>query len=191
MEAAGRASPRWQPERSPHNFQGWTAAVETFGGLAQHGAQIMMSVQILLRCFVLAALFLTGCAGQRQSLAHGSNAYTVAFTVTRSADHAVIASVSLPIILGGDAKVKTPARAPGENQPVVLGALARLNGTRQPGVYELVTRVSVRETIRNKKGKLKINKRFIGALVPTRLGETQIVSAEGDPVQVEARLEHR
>ena len=51
-------------------------------------------------------------------------------------------------------------------------------------------RVSVREAIRNKKGKLKVNNRFIGALVPTRLGENQTVSVEGDPIHVEARLEH-
>ena len=45
--------------------------------------------------------------------------------------------------------------------------------------------------MRNKKGKLKVTKRFIGALVPTRVGESQIVSVEGDPIRVEARLEHR
>ena len=66
-----------------------------------------------------------------------------------------------------------------------------MNRTRQPGVFELVTRVSVREAIRNKKGKLKFSKRFIGALVSARPGETQVVSAEGDPIQVEARLERQ
>lgn len=151
----------------------------------------MMPVPILCRCLVLAALLLMGCAAQTPGLVRGPNRFAVVFTVTRSTDHAAIAAVSLPVNLGNEGKVKIDAHAPGEKQPVAPGFLARLNRTRQPGVYELVTRVSVREAIRNKKGKLKVNQRFIGALVATRLGETRIVSAEGDPIHVEARLEHR
>ncbi len=151
----------------------------------------MMRVPIPFCCLVLAALVLTGCAGQTPSPTRGANAYTVVFAVTRTADHAGLGSISLPVSPGHEAKAKTSAKVPGENQPVVREFLARLNRTRQPGVYELVTRVSVREAIRNKKGKLKVNDRFIGALVPTSLGENQIVSAEGDPIHVEARLERQ
>ncbi len=147
----------------------------------------MMFVPTLRRCLVLAALLLTGCAAQTP----GPNGYTVVFAVTRSTDHAAIAAVSLPIGPRSEGKVRIHGNAPGENQPVASEFLARLNRTRQPGVYELVTRVGVREAIRNKKGKLKVNNRFIGALVPTRVGENQTVSAEGDPIHVEARLEHR
>lgn len=151
----------------------------------------MMRFPILFRCLVPSVLVLTGCAGQTPTPTRRADAFAVVFSVTRTADHAGLASVSLPVNVGGEAKVKLNVRAPSENQPVVPGVLTRLNRTRQPGVYELVTRVSVREAIRNKKGKLKVNRRFIGALVPTRPGETLIVNAEGDPIHVEARLEHR
>lgn len=151
----------------------------------------MMSVPKIFRCFALAALVLTGCAGRTPNPARGPNAFTVVFSVTRAKDHAAIASISLPTIPGSEARTKVAAKAPAENEPAVREFIARLNRTRQPGVYELVTRVSLREAIRNKKGKLKVNKRFIGALAPTRVGESQVVSAEGDPVQVEARLERR
>ena len=151
----------------------------------------MMRVPISVCHLMLAAMVLTGCAAQAPAPVRGPNAYTVVFSVTRSSDHAAIATVSLPVGLGSEAKLTKRTTAPGENQPVAPGFLVRLNRTRQPGVFELVTRVSVREAIRNKKGKLKFSKRFIGALVPTRPGETQVVSVEGDPIHVEARLEHQ
>ncbi len=52
-----------------------------------------------------------------------------------------------------------------------------------------MTHVSVLEAERNKKGKLKVHKRFIGALLPIRPGETLLVSGPADPITVEVRLE--
>ena len=103
----------------------------------------------------------------------------------------MLVSVSVPVSLGGQGKVETASKTPTENQPALQEFIARLKRLKQPGVYELVTRATVREAIRNKKGKLRVNKRYLGALVPTRLGETQVVSADGDPIHLEARLERR
>ncbi len=139
----------------------------------------------------LGALILTGCAGRTADPARGSRAYVVHISTTRTADHGPISSVAVPVALGSEGKVKAASRRPVENQPVTTEFLVRLNRTRQPGVYEMVTRVVVKEENRNKKGKLKVSKRFLGSLVPTRLGETQIVSADSDPIHVEARLERR
>lgn len=52
----------------------------------------------------------------------------------------------------------------------------------------MVTRASLRMAKRTKKGKLKITQRNIGALVPVRAGETQVVSESNDPVHLEVRL---
>ena len=145
----------------------------------------------LLASLLLAVFCLSGCAGQNGNPVPAANRYVVFFSATHPADHAVILSVSVPVTLGNEASVKTSSRRPVENQPVLPQFLVRLNRRTPAGVYELVTRVAVREAIRNKKGKLKITKRFIGALVPTRLGETQVVSAESDPIHLEARLERR
>lgn len=139
----------------------------------------------------LVALVLAGCAGTTQYPAKNSAAYMVFFTATRSSDHAAISSGSLPVALGSEASVKPASELPTETGPTLPEFNVRLERSTQPGVYELVTRAAVREAIRNKKGKLKINQRFIGALVPTRLGETQAVSTESDPVHLEARLERR
>ena len=139
----------------------------------------------------LASLTLAGCAAPSGTAPREPNGYVVRFVVTRSADHAALGSASVPVILGSQGKVKIAAPKPAENQPVLPQYFVRLNRKSRSGVYELVTRVAVREAIRNKKGKLKFSQRFIGALVPARLGETQVVSAEGDPIHVEARLERR
>ena len=139
---------------------------------------------------LMAACALPGCAAPSQNPGR-PNAYAVFFSATRTADHAPIIAVSVPVNLDGEGRVKTASKTPAETHPALPEFLVRLKRTRQPGVYELVTQVSARELQRNKKGKLKKSSRFLGALVPTRLGETQIVSAEGDPIHVEARLERR
>lgn len=141
--------------------------------------------------WVVIALTLTGCAGRSPDAARGPAAYVVRLTATRSADHAEIVSAAVPVALGGNGSAKTRSKKPEENQPAVPEFVVRLQRGKQPGVYELVTRAAVREASRNKKGKLKVNQRYVGALVPTRLGETQVVSPEADPVHVEARLERR
>ncbi len=147
------------------------------------------------RFTILAGLFLassalSGCAGTA-SRPTPSNAYVVIFSATRTADHAPIVSVSVPVTLDGQGSIKTDSKTPAENRPALPEFLVRLKRARQPGVYELVTRVSARELVRNKKGKLKTTRRFLGALVPARLGEVQVVSTESDPIHLEARLERR
>lgn len=139
----------------------------------------------------LAATVLTGCAGHADRPARGAAAYVVSFAATRTADHAPIATASVPVVLGSEGKVKAARKRPAENEPVLTEFLVRLNRTRQSRVYELVTRVTAREAIRNKKGKLKVNTRYLGALVPARPGETQVVCAESDPIHLEVRLERR
>ena len=143
-----------------------------------------------LAALLLASCGLPGCAGT-MSQPKRSNSYVVIFAATRTADHAPIVSVSVPVTLDGEGNVKTNSKTPAENRPALPDFLVRLKRGRQPGVYELVTRVSARELIRNKKGKLKTMNRFLGALVPTRLGETEVVSTETDPIHLEARLERR
>ena len=59
---------------------------------------------------------------------------------------------------------------------------------RRSTQIEVVTRVTVLEARRNKKGKLKLHKRFIGALLPMRPGETLGVSGPGEPIAVEVEL---
>lgn len=140
--------------------------------------------------WLLAWFALPGCAGPTQT-ATRANAYVVILSATRTADHAPIVSASVPVTLGGEGSVKTRSKSPAETRPALPEFLVRLKRTRQAGVYELVTRASVRELLRNKKGKLKGSKRYIGALTPTRIGETQVVSTDSDPIHVEARLERR
>ena len=147
--------------------------------------RFLLSAGLLLTGFAL-----PGCVGQTPAPSR-ANAYLVTFTATRTVDHTPLVSATVPVTLGGEGNVKTASRSPAENQPALPDFLVRLNRTRQAGVYELVTRASVRELARNKKGKLKGSKRYIGALVPTRLGETQVVSTDSDPVHLEARLERR
>ena len=90
---------------------------------------------------------------------------------------------------GHSATVHTSSRHPAENTPAFPGFTVRLHGTRTPGVVQLVSRVSLLETVRNKKGKLKVTKRNIGALLPMRAGETQPTNMPGDPVDLTVRLE--
>ncbi len=142
-------------------------------------------------CLLLGVTGLAGCAGQANHAVRGSDAYVVVFSATHPVDHTGILSISVPVELGREARVKATVHTPLENRPALTDFIVRLNRARQPGVYEMVTRVTAREALRNKKGKLKVGKRFLGALVPTRLGETQVVSAEGDPIHLEARLEKR
>ena len=149
-----------------------------------------MRRHLLSASLLLAGFILPGCAAQTQT-ASRANAYVVVFSATRTADHAPLASAPVPVIVGGEGRVKTASKTPEENRPALPEFVVRLKRARQSGTYELVTRASVRETARNKKGKLRASKRYIGALVPTRVGETQVVSTESDPIHLEARLERR
>lgn len=115
--------------------------------------------------------------------------YRVAWTASRTSDHAPLASGSVRIIVGGSATTRLHSQPPTEDKPTFTRFTARLTATRTAGLFQLVTRADMREATRNKKGKLKIAKRNIGALLPIRAGETQVTNTPSDPVHVEVRLE--
>ena len=142
----------------------------------------------LRRWLVLAlAVMLTACATAPSPRPRA--AYRVIWTATRASDHAALISASVRVRAGGSATVRTDSKRPTEDRPAFPAFTVRLTATKTPGVLQLVTRASLREAARNKKGKLKFSKRNIGSLVPIRPGETQLISPASDPVHLEVRLE--
>ena len=115
--------------------------------------------------------------------------YRLEWTATRTADHTVLFSTSMRLPLGSDAAINTDSTRPTEDRPALPRFSARLSRTKSPGVLQLVTRAEVREETRTKKGKMKITKRNIGALLPIRAGETQEASLPTDLIHLEVRLE--
>ena len=95
----------------------------------------------------------------------------------------------MSVAIGRQAILHTDSIRPTEDKPAFTSFTARLSTTKTPGVLQLVTRADLRESIRNKKGKLRVSKRNIGALLPIRPGEVQLTSLPTDPVQLEVRLE--
>ena len=145
---------------------------------------------------VLALFSLEGCAHRtvfvdKNPVAVGRGEFRVLFTVTRLKDHGLLASVSLPLRLGQKAVTRTDSRAATEEKTALPEFAATLTATRTPGLYQLVTKIAIREAARNKKGKLKVSKRNQGALLPIRPGVPEAASPDGDPVQVEVKLEGR
>lgn len=141
----------------------------------------------LVACAI--GLAVAGCAGTpARPLRSG---YVAVLNVTRLKDHSALASASLPLALGQKAVRHARVGKPTEDTPVFPTFAATLQTTRTPGVYQVVTRVSIREAARNKKGKLKYSKRDEGALLPVRLGETQLASTAADPIQIDIRVERR
>ena len=146
--------------------------------------------------FMLVVLFLGGCAHQpvasdKSPVTVHREDFRVTFTVTRLIDHGSLASVSLPLKLGQKAAVKTDSRSATEEKPALPEFAATLTPTHTPGLYQLVTKVAIREAARNKKGKLKVAKRNQGSLLPIRLGVPETASSDGDPVQIAVKLEAR
>ena len=133
------------------------------------------------------AVMLSACAAPPS--ARPGAAYRVVWNATRASDHAAMFSTSVRVVAGGTATVRTDSTRPLEDRPAFPSFTARLTRTKTPGVLQLVTRASLREAARNKKGKLKFSKRNIGSLVPIRPGETQFISSPSDPVHLEVRLE--
>ena len=141
-------------------------------------------------------LFLSGCAqhlpgSQINSSAADRRVYVVHFTASRLKDHAALASVSLPVRTGQRTAVKTDSRVATEGKPALPVFSATLTTTQISGLYQLVTKVAIREAARNKKGKLKISQRNQGALLPVRLGVTEAASPDGDPIQIAVRVDAR
>lgn len=120
----------------------------------------------------------------------GHLSYRIVWNVTRAADNASLLAASAPAEVNRTSTLRTDLTTPEENRP----ALPLLTASFSPiaaraGFFELKVLASVREVARNKKGKLKRSKRNIGALLPIRLGENQVASAEGDPLRLEVRVE--
>ena len=115
--------------------------------------------------------------------------YRLVWTATRLSDHAPLIKTSMSVAVGRPSSLRTDSARPTEDKPAFTSFTARLSTTKAPDVLQLVTRADLRESIRNKKGKLRVSKRNIGALLPIRPGETQLASLPTDPVQLEVRLE--
>ena len=156
---------------------------------------LFMAAFFLVRRVSAALLFALGCLMAFSSCATAPSpgrsraVYRVVWTATRTSDHTPLTSFSLRLAAGGSAIVKTHAAPPTEDKPAFIRFSAHFNPTRTPGTLQLVTRVDLREAARNKKGKLKVTKRNIGALLPIRAGETQLTSLPSDPIHLEVRLE--
>ena len=56
-------------------------------------------------------------------------------------------------------------------------------------MIDVISRTALTQRIRTPKGKLKRQKRTIGALIPMRVGERQLSSSTSDPVAVTLQLE--
>ena len=149
------------------------------------------AMRVFLPALLPLVLAAAGCAGPAAQTPAGGASYRVVWTVRRAADNASLAGVVSPPVRvgGGELRVRTDSQRAEENRPAFPEFLARLSPTTQRGVIELVTRASVLEADRNKKGKLKVHKRFIGGLLPIRPGETLGVSGPADPLTVQVRLE--
>ena len=141
-------------------------------------------------CLMPVLLFAAGCAGPAAKAPVSRESYRAVWTVRRAADNKVLAGVTSPPIHvnGGEFRVRTDSQRAEENRPAFPEFLAKLTTIRQSTQIELATRVAVLEASRNKKGKLKIHKRFIGGLLPIRPGEKLGVSGPGDAFAVEVEL---
>lgn len=150
----------------------------------------MRSFPFRLALTVLLGLLAAGCATKPAAPANAPS-YRVTWTVRRASDNAPLAGVTSPPVRvgGGEVRVRTDSREPSENRPAFPEFRARLSPNRgDRRLTELVTRVFVREEYRTKKGKRKVSRRVIGALLPIRPGEALGVNGPGDPLVVEVRL---
>ena len=117
--------------------------------------------------------------------------YVVHFAAVRRVEQTPLSSFSVPVVVGRASTVRLGRARPTEQTPVFNSATATLSRTRAPGTFQLVTKVALREASRTRKGKLKVNPRNEGSLLPIRVGETQPASTPEDPVQISVRLEPR
>ncbi len=142
-------------------------------------------------CLVPVLLLAGGCAGPASKTPVSRESYRAVWTVRRAAGNATLAGVTSPPVRvgGGPLRVRTDSQRPEENRPAFPEFVARLSPMPRSTQIELVTSVAVLEAVRNKKGKLKVHKRFIGGLLPIRPGEKLGVSGPGDPILVEVELE--
>ncbi len=148
------------------------------------------TMRATILCLVPVLLLAAGCAHPDAKGPTSGQTYRAVWTVRRAADNKPLAGVTSPPVRvgGGELRVRTDSQRAEDNRPAFPEFLARLSPIRRSAQIELVTRVTVLDAVRNKKGKLKVHKRFIGALLPIRPGEKLGVSGPGDPVVVEVEL---
>ncbi len=153
-----------------------------------------MAASLTVHRTILPLLFALACSAALSSCAtapanRSGVVYRVMWTATRTSDHAPLASFPLRVPAGSSATAHPRFSPPTETSPAFTQFSAHFNASRNPGVLQLVTKVDLREAARNKKGKLKVSRRNIGALLPIRPGETQLTSLPSDPVHLEVRVE--
>ncbi|MBE7211492.1 MAG: hypothetical protein INR65_10785 [Gluconacetobacter diazotrophicus] len=144
-----------------------------------------------LLCLLPVLLLAAGCSSHPSVNAPTvGRAYRVTWTVRRAADNQSLAGVASPPVRvgGGELRVRTGSQRAAENRPAFPEFLVKLSPMRRSTQIELKTRVTVLEARRTKKGKLKVSKRYIGALLPMRPGEKLGVNGPGDPLAVEVEL---
>ena len=143
-----------------------------------------------LLCLVPVLLLAAGCAHPTVDSPTTGRAYRAVWTVRRADNNQHLIGVTSPPVRvgGGELRVRTDSQRATEDRPAFPEFLVRLSPMRRSTQIEVVTRVTVLEARRTKKGKLKVHKRFIGALLPMRPGETLGVSGPGDPIAVEVEL---
>ena len=143
-----------------------------------------------LLCPVPVLLLTAGCSHPAVDSPTTGQVYRAVWTVRDAANNQHLIGVTSPPVRvgGGELRVRTDSQRATEERPAFPEFLARLTPMRRSTQIEVVTRVTVLEARRNKKGKLKVHKRFIGALLPMRPGEKLGVSGPGDPIAVEVEL---
>ena len=131
---------------------------------------------------------LTGCASGPGPEGSGAR-YRVIWTAEHASDHAPLAASSALVRMGGTVSVKTGEKDPTEERPAITAFSVYLKPGSKPGVVEAISRAFVRQVIKTPKGKLKRQKRVIGALIPMHPGDRQLTSSTSDPIAVTLQLE--
>ena len=153
-------------------------------------AHFPFSVRAVLPGVMSVLCLAAGCAGPTANAPASRESYRVVWTVRRAADNRSLAHVTSPPVRldGGELRVRTDLQRAEENRPALPEFLAKVSSMRGSARVELITRATVLDAERNKKGKIKVHKRFIGALLPIRPGEKLGVNGPGDPLVVEVEL---
>ena len=152
-----------------------------------------MTFTVLPRASVFSLLVLTALAGSscqsRPPAQRG--AYRVVWSASRARDNTPLASFTSPVFgVNGSVDVRTDSTLPTDDRPAFPRFTARLSpNPLHPVTLQLVTRAYVKEVLRTKKGKRKMNGRVIGGLLPIRSGETQDFNGPGDAIHLTVRLE--
>ena len=142
-------------------------------------------------CLVPVLVLAAGCAHPTVNSPTTGQVHRVTWTVRRAAYNRLLAGVTSPPVRVGskELRVETGQQRADVDRPAFPEFRMKLSPMRRSTQIEVVTHATVLEAHRNKKGKLKVDKRFIGALLPMRPGEKLGVSGPGDPIAVEVELD--